>query len=305
MVDRHDCSFGGAAHLGWKTGHAMIITRLFGGAGNQLFQYAAGRALADHLRTDLALDRRYLGLRDENRADCFSNFEEARFVDNVALPPAKMDGFARYALWRKLGRDPQFRREAGLGFNDGFFDLPDQSYLHGYWQSERYFGDAAKRIREDLRMTTPLNEANRDMAEQIAEAEVPVSVHVRRGDYVGDGAFAVCSPEYYRGAVARMGEELEGSVTCFVFSNDPDWARTHLDLGAETIVVDINDEKHGHFDMHLQSLCAHNIIANSTFSWWGAWLNANADKRVIAPKDWFGPGKPANPDICPPGWIRL
>ena len=283
----------------------MIITRLFGGAGNQLFQYAAGRMLADRLGTDLALDRRYMRIWDETRADCFPCYKNTRFVDNVDLPPSKFDGPLRYNLWRFFSSAPRFRREKTLNYNADFFDLPDNSYLHGYWQSERYFEHAADQLRADLTLTEPLDAANAAMVDTISRTEMSVSVHVRRGDYLGDGGFAACPPEYYNAAVARLSEELGKDLTCFVFSNDPGWARDHLRLGAETVVVDINDETKGHFDMHLQSLCAHNIIANSTFSWWAAWLRETPQKRVIAPKTWFAPGKPANADICPARWIRL
>lgn len=283
----------------------MIYTRLFGGAGNQMFQYAAGRALADHLGTDLVLDRRYMRLWDESRGDCFAHYAGTRFRDDVALPPSKFDGMLRYGMWRLFGRAPWFRREKGLGYDPTFFDTPDGAYLHGYWQSEKYFGASAARIREDFRLTSPLNSANREMAARIGEAEAAVSVHVRRGDYVADGGFAACPPGYYAKAVETLAEREGRPLTCFVFSNDPAWARDNLALGAETVVVDINPESAGHFDMHLQSLCAHNIIANSTFSWWGAWLGERSGKVVIAPKTWFAPGKPANPDICPESWLRL
>lgn len=283
----------------------MIVARLFGGAGNQLFQYAAGRALADRLGVELALDRRYVGRTGQPRADAFAHFRNARFTEACRLPPAKMDGLLRYGLWRLFGRNPRFHREAGLGFNPRFFDLPDNTYLHGYWQSPRYFGRSDARLRDDLAMTTPLDAANADMAARIAAAPVSVSVHVRRGDYVGDGAFAACTPGYYRTAIDHVAGRVGQAPTCFVFSNDPGWARENLSLGHETVVVDLNDENAGHFDMHLQSLCDHNIIANSTFSWWGAWLNATPGRIVVAPKAWFGPGKPGNPDLCPPDWLRL
>lgn len=283
----------------------MIYTRLFGGAGNQMFQYAAGRALADHLGTDLVLDRRYMRLWDESRGDCFEHYTNTRFREVDTLPPSKFDGMLRYGLWRHLGRNPRFVRERTLGFDQHFFDTPDNSYLHGYWQSEKYFAANAEKLREEFRLTTPMNEANREMAARIEAAAVPVSVHVRRGDYVADGGFAACPPEYYTRAVERLTERAGAPLTCFIFSNDPAWARENLTLGAETVVVDINPESAGHFDMHLQSLCAHNIIANSTFSWWGAWLNERLGKTVIAPKTWFAPGKPANPDICPERWLKL
>ncbi|MRU16079.1 alpha-1,2-fucosyltransferase [Roseovarius sp. A21] len=282
----------------------MIISRLFGGAGNQLFQYAAARALTDHLGTELALDSRYVA-GSADRGDCFEHFKNARFTRTDHLPPAKPDGAIRYALWRKFGRNPRFHREQSLGFDAGFFDLPDQTYLHGYWQSEKYFQGIAGQIREDLRFTTPLDQPNTDMAIRIAEAPCPLALHVRRGDYVASGAYAACTPEYYRAAVRHVAETTGSAPTCFVFSNDPAWARDNLALGFDTVIVDHNDETTGHFDLHLQTLCAHNVIANSTFSWWAAWLNDSPGKCVVAPKDWFAPDHRQNPDICPPSWHRL
>ncbi|GAB4287702.1 MAG: alpha-1,2-fucosyltransferase [Roseovarius sp.] len=283
----------------------MIVSRLFGGTGNQLFQYAAGRALADRLGTELALDRRYVTRPGAARGDCFVHFARARLAEPPRLPPAKMDGMLRYARWRLFGRCPRFHRERGPGFDPGFFDLPDDTYLHGYWQSWRYFGPDPARLRAELTMTTPLDAANAAMAARIAAAPVAVSVHVRRGDYVGDGAYAACHPAYYRAAVAHIAGRVGQPLTCFVFSNDPAWARANLSLGGETVIVDLNDEAAGHFDLHLQSLCDHHIIANSTFSWWGAWLNPRPGRIVVAPRAWFGPGRPDNPDLCPPDWLRL
>ena len=282
----------------------MIITRLFGGAGNQLFQYATGRALADRLCVPLALDRRYVGDAME-RGDCFEHFQNARFEEAPCLPPSKMDGAVRYGLWRLLGRSPSLHRERGLGFDPTFFDLPDDSYLHGYWQSEKYFGPDPARLRADLTMTTPLDVANAAVADRIGKTAMPVSVHVRRGDYMSSGAYAACTADYYRIAVARLQGRSDTPLTAFVFSNDPAWAADNLDLGIERVVVDVNDEHAGHFDMHLMSLCTHHVIANSTFSWWGAWLNPDPDKTVIAPKNWFADPRLANPDLIPESWITL
>jgi hypothetical protein len=282
----------------------MIISRLFGGAGNQLFQYAAARALADHLGTDLALDSRYIA-EAADRGDCFGHFQNARFIRADKLPPAKSDGALRYALWRYFGRNPRFHREKSLGFDPAFFDLPDQTYLHGYWQSEKYFQSIAKQLRKDLCFTTELDAPNKHMAVQIAKARCPLALHVRRGDYVASGAYAACTPDYYRAAARHVAEQTGDTPTCFVFSNDPAWARDNLALGFDTIIVDHNDETTGHFDMHLQTLCAHNVIANSTFSWWAAWLNESPGKCVVAPKDWFSPGHAENPDIYPASWQRL
>ncbi|SEL58441.1 Glycosyl transferase family 11 [Roseovarius azorensis] len=281
---------------------ARIISRLFGGAGNQLFQYAAGRALADHLGVALQLDTRYVG---GGRANCFGHFKCTRFTEEPPLPPAKSDGLLRYGLWRLFGRNPRFRRERFLGFDPAFFDLPRNTYLHGYWQSEHYFAPILERLRRDLTFTTPLDPANANMAARIADAACPVSVHVRRGDYLASGSYVACPPEYYQQAIATLAYDLGQPLTCFIFSNDPDWARDNLALGQEQVVVDINDEARGPFDLHLMSRCAHHVIANSTFSWWGAWLNPGPDKRVIAPKNWFGTPRLSNPDLIPEGWNRL
>lgn len=281
-----------------------IISRLFGGAGNQLFQYAAGRALADHLGCDLVLDGRYVA-GSADRGDCFDHFAKARFTRSPDLPPAKSDGALRYGLWRKFGRNPRFHRERGLGFDPAFFDLRPNTYLHGYWQSEKYFAPILDALRQDLTFTTALNAGNAGMAAQIAAAPTPVAFHVRRGDYIASGSYAACSPAYYRAAADLLAEKLGTPLTCFVISNDPAWARDNLDLGQDSIFVDLNDEKTGHFDLHLMSLCAHNVIANSTFSWWAAWLNSNPGKLVVAPKDWFAKDALSNPDICPGNWLRL
>jgi len=277
-----------------------ITVRLFGGAGNQLFQYAAGRALADRLNCPLAIDARYLsGERD----DCFGHFANARLTRNIALPPAKQDGALRYGLWRAFGRAPKFRRERGLAYDPAFFDLPRGTYLHGYWQSPRYFGDAGK-LRRDLAFTTPLDAPNAAMAAKIAAAPGATALHVRRGDYLAAGAYAACTPDYYARGAAEIAARTGGPLTCFVFSNDPDWARDNLDLGRQTVIVDLNDEAVGHFDMALMAACTHHVIANSTFSWWGAWLAGGAG-ITVAPKAWFADPALDNPDICPPSWLRL
>ncbi|MFK7939718.1 MAG: alpha-1,2-fucosyltransferase [Roseovarius sp.] len=280
-----------------------IYTRLFGGAGNQLFQYAAGRALADTLDCDLVIDNRYVA-GSADRGDCFAHFADARFTRTAALPPFKSDGALRYGLWRLFGKSPKLYREQTLGFDPKLLNQSAGTYLHGYWQSDRYFAQIADQLRADLRFTTALNDANAQMAAQIAAAQTPVSFHVRRGDYLAGDTYAACTPEYYRAAAAHLADQL-GAVTCFVFSNDPGWAQDNLNLGQHTVVVDINSETTGHFDLHLQSLCAHHVIANSTFSWWAAWLNAAPGKQVVAPKAWFAKPGMDNPDLCPASWIRL
>ena len=130
----------------------MIVTRLHGGLGNQLFQYAAGRALTDRLGVDLVTDDRILPVKGLRPCGVHFNW---RLVQASKLPPMKSDGLLRYGLWRILGSNPKFRRERGLGYNRQFERWTDETYLHGYWQTERYFASSTDQIREDLEIVTP------------------------------------------------------------------------------------------------------------------------------------------------------
>lgn len=280
----------------------MIWTRLHGGMGNQLFQYAAGRALAARLGADLAIDERALAVKG-NRP-CRRHFAWAGRTD-APMPPAKQEGLLRYGLWRLAGRRPRFRRERGLGYNPAFETWGNGTYLHGYWQSQRYFAAIADTLRRELEIVTPPDPQNAEMAARIAATPTAVSLHVRRGDYLAFAAHKVCSEAYYNAALAHIVEQAEISPTVFVFSDDPDWAKTNLDLPYEKVVIDFNGPESDYEDLRLMSLCRHNVIANSSFSWWAAWLNRNPGKIVAGPVEWFGDPKLSNPDILPEGWLRV
>ncbi len=279
----------------------MIYTRLHGGLGNQLFQYSAGRALAARLGTDLAIDERTLpeiGFRP-----CKSHFNwQVQPAD--ALPPIKSDGLLRYGAWRLLGKNPKLRRENGLGYDPSFENLPDNTYLHGYWQSEQYFEQISSQIREDLKIITPPSPENAGMAAKIA-AHNAVSLHVRRGDYLALAAHNVCTEAYYTAALHKIAEQMDATPHVFVFSDEPNWARENLPLPFDKTVVDFNGPTTDYEDLRLMSLCQHNVIANSSFSWWGAWLNTNPHKIVAGPATWFGNDKLHNPDILPDNWHRI
>lgn len=279
----------------------MIITRLHGRLGNQMFQYAAARGLAARLGAKVALDARTAIRRGEG---VLTRVFELPLAGPPALPPARHDSLLRYALWRLFGSNPKFRRERGLGYNRAIESWGDNSYLHGYWQSERYFAHIADEIRRDFAFPPIRDARNAEMAARIGET-LSVSLHVRRGDYVALEAHALCDQAYYDAALARVLDGLGGCPTVFVFSDDPDWARENLPLPCEKVVVDFNGGEADFEDMRLMSLCRHHVIANSSFSWWGAWLNPKPDKRVAAPARWFADPKLHNPDILPPSWMRI
>ncbi|MDE4145697.1 MAG: alpha-1,2-fucosyltransferase [Pseudophaeobacter sp. bin_em_oilr2.035] len=279
----------------------MITARLHGRLGNQMFQYAAARALAERLGVAVALDSREAVRRGEG---VLTRVFDLDLTEPAPLPPLKQEAPLRYALWRAFGSTPTFRRERGLGYNPGFATWGDGSYLHGYWQSEKYFAAIADRIRADFSFPEFTNTQNADMAARIQGSNA-ISLHVRRGDYVALAAHVLCDQAYYEAALARVLEGLEGTPTVFVFSDDPDWAKENLPLPCEKVVVDFNGPDTDFEDMRLMTLCQHNIIANSSFSWWAAWLNQNPEKRVTGPAQWFGDPKLSNPDILPDSWHRI
>lgn len=279
----------------------MILTRLHGRLGNQMFQYAAACGLAARLGVPVGLDARDARARG---AGVLTRAFDLPVASPEPLPPNRMRAPLRYGLWRLFGREPKLRREHGLGYNSRIESWGDGSYMHGYWQSERYFAHVADDIRRDFAFPAISDPRNAAMAERIGQG-LSVSLHVRRGDYLTLGAHALCDRAYYEAALARVLDRLTGDPTVFVFSDDPGWARDNLPLPCARVVVDFNGPDADFEDMRLMSLCRHNIIANSSFSWWGAWLNANPDKRVAGPARWFANPKLTNPDILPEGWIEV
>lgn len=279
----------------------MIITRLHGRLGNQMFQFAAARALAMRLGTQVALDSRNALIRGEG---VLTDVFELPVVAATKLPPARHLAPLRYLLWRLAGQSPALRREQGLGFNPGFDNWGDDSYLHGYWQSERYFGGIGDDLHRAFQFPSFSTRQNAEMAGRIGQG-VSVSLHVRRGDYLTLGAHVLCDQKYYKAALNAVLDGIEGQPTVYVFSDDPAWAKDNLPLPCNKIVVDFNGAGADFEDMRLMSLCQHNIIANSSFSWWAAWLNAYSGKRVAGPAKWFGDSKLSNPDILPDEWLRI
>jgi len=279
----------------------MIFTRLHGRLGNQMFQYAAARALAARLGTQVALDARGALMRGEG---VLTRVFDLPLAEPVGLPPARHEAPLRYAAWRFLGRAPVFHREQGLGYNRQVKQWGDNCYLHGYWQSERYFHQISADIRSDFTFPAFSNQQNADMADRIAQG-LSISLHVRRGDYLTLGAHVLCDQAYYEAALTAVLERSGSEPTVFVFSDDPGWAKDNLSLPCKKVVVDFNGPETDFEDMRLMSLCQHNIIGNSSFSWWAAWLNANAGKQVAGPAKWFGDPKLTNPDILPPEWLSI
>ena len=285
----------------------MIITHINGGLGNQMFQYAAGRALALRHGTELLLDTRIFDGKTQFGLGLNHFAKNARQALPAELPPERRQNRLRYLIWRGLRLKPQLFRENGLGYNRGFDSLADGTYLKGYWQSERYFQSVESAIRAEFRIVTEPSSANAALLAEIS-ASPAISLHIRRGDYVKDprtnATHGTCSLGYYARAVDLIAGKMNERPVIYTFSDDPVWVRENLKLPYVMRVMDHNDSDHNYEDLRLMSACRHHIIANSSFSWWGAWLNPSHEKIVVAPDRWFVDPKLQNSDITPASWLR-
>ena len=295
----------------------MVIVKLMGGMGNQMFQYAMGRRLALSCSTTLKLD---LGWFENCKANSPRPYELHVFAVKEQIATEKEIGRIKNAenkgplgllmrLLRRADRTSSKRvvMEKHFHFDPEVLRLPDNVYVEGYWQSEKYFKDIADVIRREFMVAVKPDEKNRLMSELIGRTEA-VSVHIRRGDYAANSVMyqfhGLCSLEYYRKAAGIVSSKTK-SPHFFVFSDDPDWVKENVNLEQQMTLIDFNGGEKSYEDMRLMSLCKHHIIANSSFSWWGAWLCANPDKIVIAPSRWFRDESVNTADLIPAGWKRL
>lgn len=287
----------------------MIITRIVGGLGNQMFQYAVGRALAVKTGQDFKLD---LSEMDRYKVhtlqiDQFNIKGKRARQDEIPFRPRKSFFGKLLTAFKNRDRIPQVFETTPF-FDASVSHWKGSGYLSGYWQSEKYFSAYSDLIRADFSLKGPMSGERQAVLAQIREAKAPVSVHVRRGDYVtnamANSIHGTCEPEWYRHAMNKISEQLS-DPTFFVFSDDPTWARSNLPTYEKVIFVEPRADGKDAEDMHLMSSCQSHIIANSTFSWWGAWLNPRQDKRVIAPARWFKAEDRDSSDLVPEQWERL
>lgn len=299
--------------MGWKLSLQMVITKLKGGLGNQLFQSAAGLRLAFARKTTLKVD---LSALDNPGSFAPRTYEMGgfRFSAEIADPsemavhavPAPR-GIRRLFSRRRDASADSPAIERNFRFDPEVLSLPDGVCLEGYWQSERYFSDVSDRVRKEFSFNNPPSGRNDEILDEVAACNA-VSFHVRRGDYVADPAtnatHGVCSLDYYYRAIDYIRERVS-NPSFFLFSDEPKWVRKNLEFDGSTTVVDHNGPDAGCEDLRLMSHCQHHIIANSSFSWWGAWLNPNRNKIVVAPKRWFADGLRDTSDLIPETWVKL
>lgn len=292
----------------------MIVIQLMGGLGNQMFEYAAGLSLAKINHTALNIDLSWFDTLGDN--DVKREYE----LDSFRLKQDFVDPSRLYLVSEETGLKRSIKtinanvrgklvlgeyREVGLNYNKNFEELTDNTYLSGYFQSEKYF----IKIRPDIVEAFSFkNKASKKSVEiiKLAKNTNSVSLHVRRGDYVtsqdANSFHGLKGVDYYKKAM-KIAANTVDTPRYFIFSDDISWCRYNLPVPKDSIFVEHNTK--GVEDLRIMTNCKHNIIANSSFSWWGAWLGDNDKKLVIAPKKWFVDSKADSSDIIPHRWKTI
>lgn len=272
----------------------MLTINCIGGIGNQMFQIALGESFKIRNKS-VCLDTGLLDSYSRER-----DWEQAYKLFNINIPIVKC-GRVKKKIYKILNQY-YVEHESG-NFESKLFAL-DNGYLDGCWQSYKYFKNYRIEICNIFKFPA-IDKKNQCYLEQIKNVQTSISLHVRMGDYLQginkDIYGGICTEEYYSRAICYFKENYHG-CHFFVFSNDKDYIQKYKDDEYFTI-VDCNDEKNAWQDMYLMTQCTHNIVANSSFSWWGAWLNQHDNKEIIAPKKWINTKEMK--DICPENWIRL
>ena len=290
-----------------------------GGLGNQMFQYAAGRRLAWHHKTQLRIDLGFLKGRQEGVIP--RTYELIHFNINALIAKAGEVAeitclgdnilhtiFIRAKQIIGLAKlSPNVFMERYFHFDPGLMNASDNIYLEGYWQSPKYFEEIEDIIREEFTVRYPQSGRNKELSAAIASCD-SVSLHVRRGDFLSNPqtceAHGVLGTRYYDLCIDYVADRV-AAPHFFVFSDEPEWAKDNLKIPFDATFISHNGQDKGYEDLRLMSQCKHHIIANSSFSWWGAWLSLNPIKIVCAPKEWFSGFVGDTRDLMPDSWVRI
>jgi hypothetical protein len=283
----------------------MIITEINGGLGNQLFQYAAGLYLALKHQTDLKVSIQFKN-NDTSRKLGLSHFntnviEATQDEINQLYPSSAINRSIHSFLPPSF---KQYFREKHFAYQSGFNKLGSNVYLKGYWQSERYFSTIANQVKDVFTLQTHFYSNILPLIEEIKQTE-SVSIHVRKGDYLlhpYSDYYASLESAYYNNALAALQENLP-QLKLYVFTDDPKWVKENLALPIPYTLISGVQTTSMYEDFQAMLTCKYHIIANSSFSWWTAWLSDRDGKKVVAPKEWFKNGPSDTADLIPKSWL--
>jgi hypothetical protein len=287
----------------------LIIVKAIGGLGNQMFQYAYAKVLEQKghkVKIDISsfdtyklhggyqLDKYDLDLETSTQEE-----NKKLYVNNILSK-----------ILKKLGIDnSNLVKEQSLLFDKKLLDVEDNRYIDGYFQSEKYFTTIRSILLDQFVINKDLSNYTKEIEKDIVSSIVSCSIHIRRGDYVSNeksnNTHGTCDIEYYKKSIELMDDKFN-DIKYFIFSDDIEWVKKNLKM-QNAIYIESEEKRIPHEDVYLMSLCSHNIIANSSFSWWGAWLNQNNNKIIISPKRWFNDAKmlEQSGDIVCKSWKRI
>lgn len=287
----------------------MIIVRAIGGLGNQMFQYAFYKMLK-HYNQNVLLDISDYDIHNHHNGFELESVFKVKYFKANDSQIRKLSYDKKSVIYRTLKKIFNIELTKRTEFNESlheiikFDEYKKDIYFNGYWQSEKYFIDISDDIKSDFKFKNDLDSNNSMLIDKLIN-EKTVSVHIRRGDYLKTKSFlGVCDINYYNEAINIIKQKVKNPQFIF-FSDDIEWVKGNFKLEDKCHFVDWNKGKDSYKDMQLMSMCKHNIIANSTFSWWGAWLNENSNKIIICPKKWSNDEKHKIEDIAPKNWILI
>ena len=276
----------------------MLIVHLRGGLGNQMFQYALYLAASESGKK-ASLDLSHFNKKNQSTQYELGNTFS---IHTAALPLwEKVLVKASWKFLHLLHQVPYKETDRSFGIFDKKVTTLQFAYLKGYWQSEKYFEGISKTIRQHFTFPPFSDHKNKQLLEQIVQRN-SVSIHIRRGDYLKNKLNWSLDIDYYNRAIQLIKEKVT-APDFFIFSDDTQWAEENIKV-TNCHFINWNKGDDSFRDMQLMSNCKHNIIANSSFSWWGAWLNNNEEKIVIAPDKWLSTMEGTR-DIIPDSWIQL
>ena len=285
----------------------QVIIKFDGRMANQMFQWAFGRAMEAKKGITPVFD----DSRETLKLGCFNLMKDIKTIHK----PLWNKILRKIIIFRNLRNKitdlkiiaPQYSEKMGVGYQSELFEVTPPACISGYFQTEKYFSDVREKLLNDFVIKGKISKRNQLMLDKIKSVN-SVAVHFRRGDYTKarvEKLFGMCSENYYKKAIDTIAEKTQEPITLFIFSDDINWVRNNVKFNYDTVYVDINSGKQAVFDLDLMKNCKHNVIANSSFSWWGAWLNENPNKIVVAPTPWHDSDTINSDDIVPDNWIKI
>jgi len=294
----------------------MVIVKIKEGLGNQLFQYAAGRGLAQQLGTELMLDTSFYEDKGRYSRAHVRQYQLDKFnISTVTLSPRtkywigqlRRHRFTPVRALTHMSGIIRFEVDKECGFDETLRHKGRNLYLDGYWQSERYFADIREAVREEFSFRESAGPHLEPMLAQLNETG-SVCVHIRRGDYhstaIGLEQHAICDVDYYKSGMAYVWARIP-HAKFFLFSDEPEWVQSNFPVADNLVIVSGRASRSDIDDFRLMTHCRHFVIANSSFSWWAAWLGKQKDKIVVAPRLWRRFREALDKAIVPDGWVRL